>query len=490
MLRNLTHGNRRNNHNNSNNHCCATSGQQSRKEHPFNPWALWINRKGQAMEYKQFSQEVRQMGQDFNPYVAGLTPIQYRRMTLTDVFRKKGSLDTEEFSKWLSALADLLNVQEMVMRENYNRYSTFEETWRTQQQLVDELLQQGVRSVLDQTNAWFIRCCGSGGGGDGGGGGGSGGGGSSAAFSSPEEDSSSSDSNEGDDDDEEVSRSTKASMGMTKGDYPGLQRDLEISGYARPLRTTVDDVEWEQVQLPKELARLGQHSMPNSHNKRRATRHHRHLLTHDTNDHESNNEEAQEEDPYHHHHYNNDNNNNNNNNNCNNCQDLHNLLMMEPKQRLRGPCIGILDFSQEGNDQIDTGFRKAKRRKTGAAAVTSSTCGEDGGGGSAVVAVTRVGNEEKDGLQQSTTTTRQTNDQSRTTTLKSRRRRNKHSSSQQRRRRLRQGQQSKRAAVQRKTTQKECAVVEEEDEDEDSNDDVVIISRTAEDDFVDPLLVL
>ncbi|KAL6057175.1 hypothetical protein QOT17_015620 [Balamuthia mandrillaris] len=211
MLRNLTHGNCRNNHNNSNNHCCATSGQQSHKEHPFNPWALWINRKGQAMEYKQFSQEVRQMGQEFNPYVAGLMPIQYRRMTLTDVFCKKGSLDTEEFSKWLSALADLLNVQEMVMRENYNRYSTFEETWRTQQQLVDELLQRGVRSVLDQTNAWFSRCCG------GGGGGGDGsGGGSSAASSSPEEDSSSSSSsNEGND--EEVSHFTKASTGMTEG---------------------------------------------------------------------------------------------------------------------------------------------------------------------------------------------------------------------------------------------------------------------------------
>lgn len=119
------------------------------KLEPFDPDSLWVDAKGSAMQLRVLTKEVKRLSAKFNPSLS-ITPIQFRRMTLTEVFKGSISFDME-FEVFLSHLADYLNVDKVVMKEHYNRFSVLNQNVEVQKLLQESQLKE-VTPGLEETN--------------------------------------------------------------------------------------------------------------------------------------------------------------------------------------------------------------------------------------------------------------------------------------------------------------------------------------------------
>lgn len=86
----------------------------------FNPLYLWVNCRGEAMEHDIFTKEVKVIVQLFNPFLR-VTPIDWRRMTVTDLFRGVMDNPFRTMDDLVKVLSIHLNVGLSVMEEHYNR---------------------------------------------------------------------------------------------------------------------------------------------------------------------------------------------------------------------------------------------------------------------------------------------------------------------------------------------------------------------------------
>lgn len=83
---------------------------------------------GNAMEFNQVTCIIKSIIKEFNPYLS-ITPIEFQRMTLTDVFAGQVDVsDYKDMDTFLQHLGEYLNVTPSVMKRHYNRYEPFKET--------------------------------------------------------------------------------------------------------------------------------------------------------------------------------------------------------------------------------------------------------------------------------------------------------------------------------------------------------------------------
>ena len=98
---------------------------------PFDPLQLWVGFDGEAMEFNTFSREFRCQVAAFSPYLR-ITPIQVRRMTLTDFYGRRVDTGGRSYEDFLGDLGVYLNVTPEVAGRHYNRYVAYDETVRVQ----------------------------------------------------------------------------------------------------------------------------------------------------------------------------------------------------------------------------------------------------------------------------------------------------------------------------------------------------------------------
>ena len=95
---------------------------------------LWIGATGQAMELNYFTKEVKRHIKAFASSLA-ITPIQFRRMTMTDVFAKRITLTAPTQEQAISKLGVLLNVSPAVMTQHYDRHVAYDDNEQVQTEL-------------------------------------------------------------------------------------------------------------------------------------------------------------------------------------------------------------------------------------------------------------------------------------------------------------------------------------------------------------------
>lgn len=107
---------------------------------------LWIDRNGNAMEAKSFSDMLSRKITQFNPYLK-VTPIEFRRMGVTDLYA--GKLDSREHSQeeLKKMVSEYLSVQEHIMDCHYNRNQHYFQDKETQ----DILLQSRLTDTLESS---------------------------------------------------------------------------------------------------------------------------------------------------------------------------------------------------------------------------------------------------------------------------------------------------------------------------------------------------
>lgn len=99
----------------------------------FEPNTVWVNENGSTMSLTDVTKEIRKLSQRFNPH-PNITPLQFRRMTITKVFSGKVVKDLE-LETFTSHLADYLNVEEKVMKDYYDRFSVLDQDVQVQKVL-------------------------------------------------------------------------------------------------------------------------------------------------------------------------------------------------------------------------------------------------------------------------------------------------------------------------------------------------------------------
>jgi hypothetical protein len=102
----------------------------------FQPKALWIDKKGSAMQYHAFTTRLSKISQQFNPYI-NVTSIQFRRMSITRTL-KKIHISPNDFGcaeEFVERLQSYWNVTMKVMRSNYDRHDPWHEDSKVQQHL-------------------------------------------------------------------------------------------------------------------------------------------------------------------------------------------------------------------------------------------------------------------------------------------------------------------------------------------------------------------
>lgn len=118
----------------------------------FNPMSLWVSKSGSAMEYPQFTKQIKAQISKFNKKL-NITPIQFRRMVITKVFAGRVNFGELSFEQTLSKLAELLNVTPRVMEQHYSHFVGFENTVRTQERLGETTRTPEVEEKLRQVDA-------------------------------------------------------------------------------------------------------------------------------------------------------------------------------------------------------------------------------------------------------------------------------------------------------------------------------------------------
>jgi hypothetical protein len=116
---------------------------------------LWINRKGNPLEHKDYSKHFKRFIKKFNPAL-NINPIETRRQAITNLFGKR--IDSIKGQNELIQMAErYYNVGTNVMAKYYNRFNYVHELQEIHNLMLNSMIQSETLNELNKVNKEFVK---------------------------------------------------------------------------------------------------------------------------------------------------------------------------------------------------------------------------------------------------------------------------------------------------------------------------------------------